>query len=289
MWTFPSAREPDAGRPLRAAHAAQVARVHVRRGLRARDRHRRQHRDLQPGRRDARARAAVPRSRPPGRALGQRAARAGRAPRRVVSRTIVDWRAQSKSFEDIAAFDSPVDDARRQRRAGADPDRVRRRRRTSRCSACRRRAAARSRADEDVVAKPRAGRRPERRLVEAALRRRSADRRPHADAVLRAAAVHRRRRDAARLQGAQRRRGVVGAVRAVRAAGGRWPSAARAASRRSRACKPGVTLAAAQRELDAHLAAARTGVPGHERETRGRDQPARRRAVRRRCVRRCSR
>ena len=42
----------------------------------------------------------------------------------------------------------------------------------------------------------------------------------------------------------------------------------RADSRALARLKPGVTLAAAQSELDAHLAAARTGVPGHQREAR---------------------
>ena len=76
-----------------------------RRGAGAGDRHRREHRDLQPDRRDARAGAALPGSVAAGAALGQRDAH--EVERRGNSYPdFLDWRAQSKSFEDMAAFDS---------------------------------------------------------------------------------------------------------------------------------------------------------------------------------------
>ena len=70
MWTFPSLESFRAGHPLRAAHAAQVARLHLRRRVGARRRHRRQHRDLQPRGRDPRAGAALSRSRATRRSCG---------------------------------------------------------------------------------------------------------------------------------------------------------------------------------------------------------------------------
>ena len=101
----------------------------------------------------------------------------------------LDWRAQSKSFEDMAAFDSQCDDACRQRRAGADPDRVRV---GAVLLAARRvapRAAARFEADEDVVAKPAQVVVLSDGLWKRRFGARSADRRAHADAVLRGAAT----------------------------------------------------------------------------------------------------
>jgi hypothetical protein len=122
---IPLAGKLSPGHPLRPAHPAQVARVHVRRRLRARGRHRRQHRHLQSRGRDPLEGAALSRTRPPGAAVGKRPADACRAPRRLVSRLS----RLARGVEELRRHRGPgypVDDVCRQRRTGADPDRVRR-------------------------------------------------------------------------------------------------------------------------------------------------------------------
>ena len=144
----------------------------------------------------------------------------------------LDWRAQSKSFDDMAAGDC-TDDAGRQRRTGAHQDRVRLGRRISRCSASSPARGRAFRADEDVVGNAA----PVVVLSDGLWKRRfGADPQiiGRTMTLNRASSVHRDRDHAAGLQGADRHRGTVGAVRDVRVAAERWRSAAPAASPRSR-------------------------------------------------------
>ena len=127
------------------------------------------------------------RTRPAGAALGQRAARESGTPRHLVSRLLRLARAVEE-LRGHGGVRPAIADAGRHGRTGAHLGPSSCRRRISRFSASRRRAAARFPPTEDVVAKPAPVGRPERRVVEAALRRRSADRRTH-DHAERAAAT----------------------------------------------------------------------------------------------------
>ena len=215
MWTFPSFE--SFRQDIRyALDAAKGARFYLRGCVRARRRHRREHRHLQPDRRDAGPRAAVSRS--------ERLVQLwGNVQRATVERRgasypdYLDWRAQSKSFEDIAAFDSQW-----MTFVGSDePERIQTEFVSAPYFSLLGVSPARGRvfqADEDLVAKP-----AQVVVLSDGLwkRRFGADPRS-SDARSRCAArrgVHRGRCDAARLQGTHRHRGIMGAVRDVRAAG----------------------------------------------------------------------
>ena len=124
MWTFHPLETLWQDVRYAVAHAAQVARLHGRRGCGAGDRHRREHRDLQPDRRDAGAGAALPGAVAAGAAMGQRDALEARAPRQLVSR----FSRLARAVEELRGHRrvrQPDLDARRHRRAGAPPRRVR--------------------------------------------------------------------------------------------------------------------------------------------------------------------
>ena len=216
MWTFHPLETLWQDVRYRLAHAAQVARLHDRRGAGAGDRHRREHRDLQPDRRDARASAALPGAVAAGAAMGQRDALEAGAPRQLVSRFSRLARAVEK-LRGHRRVRQPDLDARRHRRAGAHARRVRV---GAVLLAARRQPGARTHVFRGGGSRRRAGPGddPERRVVEAALQRQPGHRRHQRDAEC--ARLHHRRRHAARLQGPHRRRRAVGAVRRLRSAAG---------------------------------------------------------------------
>ena len=143
----------------------------------------------------------------------------------------LDWRAQSKSFEDMAAFDNQTLTL-----AGVeDPERIPVEFVSAPYFSLLGVTPARGRtfsADEDLVATPGVRRRLERRPVEAALRRRSGDRRPqrHAERPH----LHHRRRDAARLQRPHATPPSCGCRSPSTRRRRRWPAAAIAGSARWR-------------------------------------------------------
>ncbi len=96
----PVSRHADhlAGCPLRLAHASQEPRVHSCCIADSDARHRFQCRHFQRGERGALARAAIPRSGPAGDGLGRR------FEKRVPSQHAIDWKADRKTFDDVAAL-----------------------------------------------------------------------------------------------------------------------------------------------------------------------------------------
>ena len=231
MWTFHPLETLIAGRALRAADAAQGARLHDRRGDGAGRRHRREHGHLQPLRRAAHPGASLHRSSGAGRPLGQRPAGQARAPRRFVPGLSRLARAGEERRRHGGVRRPHAARSRRTTKPSASPS-SRCRRRTSRLLGV---SAARGRtfsADEDLVAKP---------VQVAVLSDGLWKRRFGADPAMVGRTRHAERgrlqcdrRDAAGLQRPQRRRGAVGPVRRLGAGRRRWTAAAIAGSRRWR-------------------------------------------------------
>ena len=206
-------------------------------------------------------------------AVGQRSTREGRTARRLLSRPL-DWRAESKSFEDIAAS------IRSGRHSSAATNRS-----GSRPSSCApffaagvSPAAAACSGREDVVARPAPVAVLEQRFLETAIR--CGPTVIGRTLTLRCAARHsRRRRDAAGIQRPQRHGGALGAVldamrpRAMMERGSRgFVALAR--------LKPGVTWRPAQNDLDT-FRRLEQAYPNTNEKRAVEVEPARRRAVRR--------
>ena len=199
-------------------------------------------------------RAAVSRSRPARRAVGQRSAREGRAARRLVSRLS----RLARAVEELRRHGGvrfAVDDV-----VGSDePERIQTEFVAAPYFSLLGVSPARGRAFQAGRGPRReagAGGRPERRALETAIRRRSADHRAHATLCC-ARGVHRRRRDAAGIQGPERHGGTLGAVRAV-APPQRDGGARLARIRRARAAQAGRDAGGGAERAGHDLAAART-------------------------------